>query len=108
MNVYKAQPLAAIEQRSAIIAGAERAKRSLTTDEARDIASLEQDARAAVEAGERESEFRSLTAGIGAVSASATAQPSQGEWRTLIPSGEEFRVTQTVQAPRRRHAPRAQ
>jgi len=46
----------------------------------------------------REDEWRNLTAKVPAsVFPAATTKPrDEGEWRTLLPSGEEFRVTQTV------------
>jgi HK97 family phage major capsid protein len=103
---YKKLAEAALEKRASLISEIRSVNDSTTLSATakaetvarlnRDISAAEAEARTYVEEGEREAEFRTLAANAGALAAVAHQGQSGSEWRTLLPSGEEFRVTQTV------------
>ncbi|MEU6667592.1 phage major capsid protein [Streptomyces sp. NPDC046727] len=104
-TMYERQAKAALEERSKLIAelrtveadsklsAAEKRERFERID--RDVNRLEAEARDAVERGEREAEVRSLAARAGGVVTPHGGSDLPGEseqWRSLLPSGNEFRA----------------
>jgi HK97 family phage major capsid protein len=107
-NIYAIQAEAALEKRASLIAEVRTVSddKSLSDTEKRQrvdalnsqVAEAEAEARAAVDAGEREAEIRAHGARpgpLGTPSAPWTGR-SEDEWRGLLPSTEEYRTTLTT------------
>ncbi|MGW5767763.1 phage major capsid protein [Streptomyces longwoodensis] len=111
-DIYKRQAAAALEERTKLVAelrsieadqklsSADKRERVERID--RDLIRLEAEARDAIERGEREAEVRALAEKAGGIVLpnSGAALPGESEeWRSLLPSGSDFRALVAESSP---------